>query len=61
VQKFREQYVKTKIVPELTGRRLSLGLELRNRARDDFHAWIDSEDAHEVVKLAEALIDTLDN
>src|SRR6266511_366789 len=61
VQKFGELYVKAKIVPELTGRRLNLGLDLRNRARYDFHARIDREDAAEVVKLAEALIDTLNN
>ena len=61
VQKFGELYVKAKIVPELTGRRLNLGLDLRNRVRYDFHARIDSEDTAEVVKLAEVLTDTLDS
>jgi uncharacterized protein (UPF0332 family) len=61
VQQFGELDVKTKIVPELSGRRLSLGLDLRNRARYDLHARIDREDADEVVKLAEVLIDTLDH
>jgi len=59
VQKFGELYVRTKIVPELTGRRLNLGLDLRNKARYDFHARMAGEDADEVVKLAEALIETL--
>lgn len=60
VQKFGELYVKTKIVPELTGRRLNLGLDVRNKARYDFHTRIAREDADEVLKLAEALIDTLE-
>ena len=59
VRKFGERYVRTKIVPELTGRRLNLGLDLRNKARYDFHTRIHREDVDEVVRLAEALIETL--
>ena len=61
VQKFGELSVKAKSVPEATGRRLKLGLDLRNKARYDFHTRIAREDADEVVKLAEALIETLEN
>jgi len=61
VQKFGELYVRTKIVPEHTGRRLNLGLDLRNKARYDVHTRITRDDADEVVKLAETLIETLEN
>ena len=53
-------YIRTGLLPEALGRRLHQALELRNRARYDYHSRITPEAAGDVVELATRLIGFLD-
>jgi uncharacterized protein (UPF0332 family)/predicted nucleotidyltransferase len=60
VQKFGQLYIKTKILSQDLGRELNLSLDLRNRARYDFHAQVISGGVKKVIKLAKDLIKHLE-
>ena len=61
IQKFGEIYIKSGVMGKDVGREVNLGLDLRNRARYDFHAQIAPENVFRVVETAETLIQTLEN
>ncbi|MDH7487164.1 MAG: HEPN domain-containing protein [Anaerolineae bacterium] len=56
VQMFGQLYVVSGLVDPQIGRQINVHLELRNKARYDFHARIASEDAQETIESADALI-----
>lgn len=60
VQKFGEYYVKPELIANEFGRLLNLALENRNKARYDYHAKITKEDAEEIVRLMNSLIEVLE-
>jgi uncharacterized protein (UPF0332 family) len=60
VQKFGELYVKSKLVADDAGRLLNIALESRNKARYDYHAKITSEDAEDIERLTNSLIEVLE-
>ncbi|GFP22650.1 hypothetical protein HKBW3S44_00588 [Candidatus Hakubella thermalkaliphila] len=53
---FGELFVKTEVVPNQIGRGLNRNLQLRNKARYDFHALITKEDAEKAIDLAKKLV-----
>lgn len=53
-------YIRAGLLPEAFGRRLHQALEVRNRARYDYHSRITPEGAGDVVELATRLIGFLD-
>lgn len=55
-QMFGQHYVMTGLVAPEQGHRLNLHLELRNKARYDFHARITQDDAKDTLALARELI-----
>jgi len=59
VQMFGKLYVTSGLVDPQIGRQMNVHLELRNKARYDFHARFAREDAQEGVELANALITIL--
>jgi len=61
IQKFGEIYIKSGIIGKDVGREVNLGLDLRNRARYDFHAQIAKESISRVVETAETLIQAYEN
>lgn len=56
VQMFGKHYVMTGLVTPEQGHRLNVHLELRNKARYDFHARITQDDARDTLALAKELI-----
>ena len=56
VQMFGQHYVMTGLVAPEQGHRLNVHLELRNKARYDFHARITQDDASASVSLAKEFI-----
>ena len=61
IQKFGEIYIKSGIMEKDVGRQVNLGLDLRNRARYDFHAQINKESISRVAETAETLLQALEN
>jgi len=61
VQAFGKHYVIAGLAPAELGRRLNQHLELRNKARYDFHARLDAQDAAEALALAEELVGLLED
>lgn len=60
VQMFGKLYVRSGLIKAEFGRKLNQHLELRNKARYDFHARIVRDDAENAVELAEAMIGFLE-
>jgi len=56
VQMFGQHYVMTGLVAPEQGHRLNAHLELRNKARYDFHARITQDDARDTLTLAKEFI-----
>jgi uncharacterized protein (UPF0332 family)/predicted nucleotidyltransferase len=56
VQMFGKHYVMTGLVAPEQGHRLNMHLELRNKARYDFHARITQDDARDTLALAKEFI-----
>ncbi len=60
VQMFGKHYVMTGLVAPEQGHKLNVHLELRNKARYDFHTRITKDDARETLALAREFIAFLD-
>lgn len=60
IQKFGEIYIKSGIMEKDVERQVNLGLDLRNRARYDFHAQINKESVSRVAETAETLLQALE-
>ena len=61
IQRFSELYIKSGELSREIGRGLNRGLELRNRARYEYHTEITRQDAEEVLALAEELVEALED
>ena len=61
IGRFSELYIKGGEIPRELGRRLNRGLELRNRARYEYHTEVTERDAEEMLTLADALVTVLEN
>jgi len=61
IQKLGDICIKSGIIGKDVGREVNLGLDLRNRARYDFHAQIAKESISRVVETAETLIQAYEN
>lgn len=61
VQTFSESYIKEGALPRDVGRLLNRGLELRNRARYQYHTEITQADAETMLALAEELVRILED
>lgn len=60
VQMFGKLYVRTGLIAAEFGQKLNQHLELRNKARYDFHARIVRDDAQEAIELAKAMTEFLE-
>lgn len=61
IGRFSELYIKGGEIPREVGRGLNRGLELRNRARYEYHSEITQRDAEEMLALAEELVAALED
>lgn len=59
IRKFGEFYVKPGLISEDVGRNLNKFLQIRNKARYDYHAEFSIEKAKEVIRLSENMISFL--
>ena len=61
VKRLSETYIKTGELSRDIGRALNRGLEIRSKARYEYHTTISEHDAKEALKLAEELVKALED